>query len=396
VQVLSHAGNKWDKVNGLENLNNNITHMFEEDPETLWMCALDKVYRVKPKENWTVNAIEVNNPNFDQLVGLVTNGRKVFANGDGLFEYQAEKNGFVKIDSSGTFTKYFASEDKMWYRNHHGWNVFGTSTEEKNLGLLNLFPNIRFLNSDRTSDDLWIITSNNELYKFATQSVLTQSQPFPLVLQAIRNGDLKSGSSSNFTIEQDNSSVAVEVVQPDYLAAQAIEYRYHLQGLEQPWTDWSQANYVIEIPYLPSGDYVLEVEAKDIFGHVEVMNIISLNVVPPYWKRPWFYALQFILFTCLVILSFRISNRYRIVSRILMLLSIIMLIQFIETIIGQSFITKTSPVIDFFIQVIIAMVVLPVEGYLRDLMFRSLETNHPFHRFLSQKANFSSKANEEN
>ena len=165
-----------------------------------------------------------------------------------------------------------------------------------------------------------------------------------------------------------------------------MEYRYHITGLDQDWTDWSQANNVIEIPYLPSGDYSVEVESRDIFGKVSAMDVIDLDVVPPYWKRPWFYALEVLAVSLFVILSFRLSTRYRIISRLLMLLTIIMLIQFVETIIGETLITKTSPVIDFLIQVIIAMLILPIEGYLRELMLRSLDTSHRFYRFIAPKA----------
>jgi hypothetical protein len=190
---------------------------------------------------------------------------------------------------------------------------------------------------------------------------------------------------SKLKIEQDNSRLTFEVVQPDYLASDAVEYRYHITGLEQEWTDWSQANNVIEIPYLPSGDYSLQVESRDIFGKVSTLDEISLDVRPPYWKTPWFYALEVVLFSLFVILSFRLSTRYRIISRLLMLLTIIMLIQFVETIIGETLATKTSPVIDFLIQVIIAMLILPIEGYLRELMLRSLDTSHRFYRFIAPK-----------
>jgi hypothetical protein len=204
-------------------------------------------------------------------------------------------------------------------------------------------------------------------------------------LKTVKNGDKKTGAGKKLKIDQENSRLTFEVVQPDYLASDAVEYRYHITGLEQDWTEWSQANNVIEIPYLPAGDYKLEVESRDIFGNVSSMPILTLDVRPPYWKTPWFYALEVLVFSLLVILSFRLSTRYRIISRLLMLLTIIMLIQFVETIIGETLVTKTSPVIDFLIQVVIAMMILPIEGYIRELMLRSLDTNHRFYRFIAPK-----------
>jgi hypothetical protein len=81
-------------------------------------------------------------------------------------------------------------------------------------------------------------------------------------------------------------------------------------------------------------------------------------------------------------LSFRLSTRYRIVSRVLSLLTIILLIEFIQTVIGETILTKNSPVIDFFIQVVVALLVLPVEGYLRNLMLKSLDSSGKFYKFI--------------
>jgi hypothetical protein len=96
--------------------------------------------------------------------------------------------------------------------------------------------------------------------------------------------------------------------------------------------------------------------------------------------------MEFALFASLVLLSFRLSTRYRFISRVLSLLTIILLIQFIQTVIGETFETKTSPVKDFFMQVLVAFLILPVEGYLRKLMLRSLGAQTALHRFVSPKS----------
>jgi hypothetical protein len=133
---------------------------------------------------------------------------------------------------------------------------------------------------------------------------------------------------------------------------------------------------------LPNGDYTLTVQAKNIFGKITELEPVSFEVLPPYWRRPWFYALEFSIFASMVMLSFRLSTRYRIVSRLLSLLTIILLIEFIQTVIGETILTKNSPVIDFFIQVVVALLVLPVEGYLRNLMLKSLDSSGKFYQFI--------------
>jgi TRAP-type C4-dicarboxylate transport system permease small subunit len=101
------------------------------------------------------------------------------------------------------------------------------------------------------------------------------------------------------------------------------------------------------------------------------MAPVRLNIAPPYWKQPWFFAAEFSVFIFLVLLSFRLSYRFLIVSRLLSLLSIIMFIEFIQTAVGETF-SQSSPVLDFSIQVFVAMLILPVEGFLRRYFLQAL------------------------
>jgi ligand-binding sensor domain-containing protein len=389
VKTLRFNGTSWVKTDLLKNLNDQVTYIFKGNSGETWLCALDKIYRIETRENELsdLKVIEIENPNYDEFVGSMVEEKIILANSNGFYHFNEATNSFARPDSlvKDKFINYFSGAEGIWYRDVHGWNIVGAD-KSSNLGLLNLFQNIRFINPDTKTENLWVITDNNQLYKYFSDRVNLYNKGFPLVLKSVKNGDLKTGGGKKLKIEQENSRLTFEVVQPDYLAPEAVEYRYHITGLEQEWTDWSQTNNVIEIPYLPAGDYSLEVEARDIFGNISPMETIALDVRPPYWKTTWFYALEVLLFSAFVILSFRLSTRYRIISRLLMLLTIIMLIQFVETIIGDTLTTKTSPVIDFLIQVIIAMMILPIEGYLRELMLRSLDTSHRFYRFIAPKA----------
>ena len=175
-------------------------------------------------------------------------------------------------------------------------------------------------------------------------------------------------------------------MQPDFINPRGVEFRYFLDGMNQEWSEWSSGNNKINFPYLPPGDYQLLVQARNIFGKVSQLAPVPFEVIPPYWKRPWFYALEFVVFASLVILSFRLSTRYRIISRFLSLITIILLIEFIQTVIGSSIINDDSPVVEFLIQFVVAILILPVEGFLRNLMLRSLDSSSRFYNFISPGA----------
>lgn len=115
------------------------------------------------------------------------------------------------------------------------------------------------------------------------------------------------------------------------------------------------------------------------FGKVTKLDTIELNVVPPYWKRPAFYALEFFLFAFLVVLSMRLNvstARYRMLSQFLSALTVVLLIQFIQVVVVANLNFRSTPVADFFVQVGIALLVLPVENFLRRRMIRAAERSH--------------------
>ena len=179
--------------------------------------------------------------------------------------------------------------------------------------------------------------------------------------------------SSALEIEQENSSLKIEVIKPDYIGANAVEYRYMLEGLNTEWSGWSNKNNIIDFPYLPPGTYTLQFQSKDIFGKESEMDPFLITVDLPYWKRTWFYALEFAVFTSLVLLSFQLSERFNLIRRLLSLLSVIILIEFIQTLTGSQLSMDSGPVVDFVIQVFVAFLVLPVEGFLRTFMLKSIE-----------------------
>jgi len=69
----------------------------------------------------------------------------------------------------------------------------------------------------------------------------------------------------------------------------------------------------------------------------------------------------------LVSIRLKMNRRYKIFAQLLSVLTIVLLITFIQTVFS-TYLSTSSPVVDFGIQVGIALMVLPIELYLRKLM----------------------------
>lgn len=389
VRSLRFVGNYPENASVFTNLTDQIQFIFENGNDELWFCGIDQIYRAEMKgsEVRPKQAIELKQATTDKTIGVIINSEVVLTNTSGFYKLNRATNTFEPIDSLEKPSQYFEHHGGLVYRNNHGWNFLSKDEADPNFQLLNIFHDIRFLSSDRSNaSNLWLVNGDNELYKFFGDKIEPFTRDFPLFLKRIVNHDQKAIQPHEINMDQEHSSVLFTIVQPDYINPAGIEFRYRLRGLNDNWSEWSNTNNQIPFNYLPTGDYALEAQAKNIFGKISDLEPIKFEVLPPYWKRSWFYALEFSIIASLVILSFRLSTRYRIVSRLLSLLTIILLIEFIQTAIGATIVTENSPVMDFIIQVVVALLVLPVEGYLRNLMLRSLDSTGKFYQFIVPSA----------
>ena len=117
-------------------------------------------------------------------------------------------------------------------------------------------------------------------------------------------------------------------------------------------------------------------QSRDLLGNESKIEIITFEVLPPYWKRWWFYAFEFAFFSMLMFLTVKLSvanSKYRYISQILSLLTVIIFIQFINTAINSVIEIRSSPVIQFLIQVMVALLVFPIELYFRKFMQAAAE-----------------------
>jgi len=385
IWSLQNDGSGWQQRNLINGLGDQVDYIFEGAENEWWLCGLDRIYQLQLKADGIqrLQTIPLANPNFEKIVGLRQDDNIFFLNTHGFYQFERAHNRLVRLDSLGKPHQYFPVNGHILYRDDHRWNIFGGAKADSNLQLLNLFHNLRFITTGENTSNLWMISGSNQLLKFYGENITVIPSRFPIFLKSIQNNSSKTGDFSHIEIDQTSGTVTFEVVQPDFINPKSIEFRYFLEGMHQEWSAWSSANNKITFPYLPQGEYSLRVEARNIFGKVSELRPLPFEVIPPYWKRSWFYALEFLVFASLVILSFRLSTRYRIISRFLSLITIILLIEFIQTVIGSSIVSDDTPVTEFFIQFVVAILILPVEGFLRNLMLRSLDSSGPFYRFMT-------------
>ncbi len=377
-------GQVLNETHLLDTLTAYVNYIFEDKLQNIWLCGRTVITKVETVDGAisSVEEIPFVNPTIEESVGLAY-GNEVYVAADGNFNrFNVQKNAFEKYDSFPGPKKYFASAGYFWFHDGHRWRTVDPRMQAAlKLEWLSLFQNLRYIAPADKSDELWIITANNELYKFSPKTATTGNVSYPLFLKEVRGRQNKFPPARTVRISQLENTVQFEFVQPDYLGMHAIEYRYLIKGLSKNWTSWSSDNNIVNFSFLPAGNYKLEIQTRDLMGKVSKVEQIELEVEPPYWKRWWFYLLEMVFFGTLVFLSIRLSDgnpKYRLVSQVLSLLTVIMLIQLVQTIVASFITLKATPVLDFFMQVAIALMVLPLENLLRKFIVREGVKSAPY------------------
>ncbi|MEO0553445.1 MAG: triple tyrosine motif-containing protein [Bacteroidota bacterium] len=368
IKIVAMANEPVD-LHFFDGFSSYTSHIFEDINHKLWFCGTSKMIWITLDGMDLDETGEVNfeNPYFYDTYGGVRDNEVVFINASA--QYQLYEDGIKQVSKPKKFVKGSGSE--VWVLETDGWKLLGSKNEDHKFELLTVFVNPGYLTLE--NDYVWLI-NDQSLLRLSRARKEGIASSYDLLLRGVTTDSSNLKASGKLVIDQDKSALKFEFVKPDYSGIMDIQYQYKLAGLaDSKWTEWSKDYGTINFPYLPEGDYTLSVRSRDTFGMVSSAETISLKVVPPYWKRPWFYALEFTALGLLLIISLRIKRlgyRYRLGSRLLALLTLIIIIEFIQTIAENEFQTKSSAIFDFAIQVIMAIIILPLEGLLRKYIFK--------------------------
>ncbi|OQY29726.1 MAG: hypothetical protein B6244_02755 [Candidatus Cloacimonetes bacterium 4572_55] len=99
----------------------------------------------------------------------------------------------------------------------------------------------------------------------------------------------------NIELSYKENFISFEFAVLDYQDPSRNQFSCKLEGLNEDWIYCGTRNY-INYTNLDGGDYVFRVKGGNIDGNWNDMHAaIHVRVIPPVWKRKWFYVLEIIL-----------------------------------------------------------------------------------------------------
>jgi hypothetical protein len=346
------------------------------------LCGADSLYKVKMDGSYLgdVEVYNIENPHFERVYSTNFNNKIHFINSSGYYAYenlQIVKQDYL-ADEIGLAKKNILGQDgELWVNTGSNW--YGANRDiKKTLNFLSLFKDPQSVATDE-ADNFWVITASNDLYKINTSAIETIGGEETMYLKEVRNNDELVSFQSQLEVDQESSSLSFEFVSPDYAGIYRKEYQYRLSnttGTRSLWSNWAITNNIISYQFLPPGNYILEARYRNSLGKTLDAIPFNFRIVPPYWKRPWFYVIELLFFGSLLIFTFYLNRgkgKFSFISRLLGFLTLILIVEFFQTIAEYKFETNASPVINFFLQAFIALLILPVEGVLRKWLTRKPE-----------------------
>ncbi len=133
----------------------------------------------------------------------------------------------------------------------------------------------------------------------------------PLFLQTVFVDGEKRKLIPNSTISYSENNLTFEYVMPTNFRESGTLYRTQLINLEDEPTEWTREPRR-EFTFIPSGEYVFKIWAKDASGNVSKPLEIPFIINQPWWLTWWAFLLYLLaILSIIAFIAYLYRNRYR-------------------------------------------------------------------------------------
>lgn len=168
---------------------------------------------------------------------------------------------------------------------------------------------------------IWFGTTNGALH-YQPHTAVVSPAPASILLQSVKlqgeatidpsyydSTDNWYGIPYNLRLPYKKNNIAFTFQAITLSGAQQVLYRYRMDGLDAPWSDWSATNSVA-YSALPPGKYVFHVQCRGAEGQNNTELTYPFEIITPFQKTSWFRYL--VLGACILIgifLQYLVNSR---------------------------------------------------------------------------------------
>lgn len=321
----------------------------------------------------TVKKLNINNSFSEEMLLFYESGKVKLLRSDGVLALdRADRE--LKFDTLFKEPlQYFLKNQKedIWLLNaDEEWSSWQSEISQQLKDWLHIVPSIKSIYSP--NDTTVYLVTNERIVKW-TYSI---EKEYPLPKTFIDGVMVENEwvlDTEVIKMEHGQNNLKIILSTPEYLFKDDVEYQYYVKGLMDEWSSWSSIRE-IDFPYIPTGDYVLEIRAKTFLNDNVRSFDFRFEVLPPYWQTWWFYMLEIAFFSILILISIKLNttNQSSYLTKTFTFLTLILFLEFIATIFENNLegYLDDSPVYTFVINVVLALSISPIEKGINKVLVR--------------------------
>jgi class 3 adenylate cyclase len=301
--LLSREGAKWQVRPIHADFKNNVYNLIEDSKGNIWGGSDNAVVRFSPNAGgFTPKEFALESGQLEHVLVTDIKGEVHLLIPSGIMKMEGERP--VKADLPGLQNRsrldFFITDRGPVYIHADGeWSVLNGNGDQHLLTYLPIFEDVRHITLTHDGR-LIVVDEGKEVYSIVHRPASGAQVPFSVFIRKALAEDRTPFSMGALTVKPGENSVTFQLSAPFYLKSMATEYQYRVEGLRDSWSRWSSSS-AIEIPFLPAGDYVLHVRARNVLGEVSEERTLPFTVLKPLWQR-WYAILAYVLAAVGVIL----------------------------------------------------------------------------------------------
>lgn len=294
--------NNWEFNSiSISNINFRITAITQLT-ESGYLLALNNQLVFYSSEDERIKTIYVENPYSETIHLKSQDGQHYVIVGRKLYYVHGLDYDDIKLQPESDFSvlqAYMNQPENLWIKsNDNRFHYFGKNKISANLlSFLQVFKNVNDIHID-INRNIWVVDDYQNIYKLGNDEFDGYHNKLEIEIKSIEKSNAEFADLKSININYSENALRFSVIAPTYLQENSNQYQYIIEGLTTEWSSWSNEN-IINVPYIPSGKFVLKVRARDILGNTSEITSTSFRVSPPFWKTPWFFALVVVAFIVL-------------------------------------------------------------------------------------------------
>lgn len=161
----------------------------------------------------------------------------------------------------------------------------------------------------KDNNGLMYVAGKNYFISFEPEKIGSQQQQpevFLTDLSIFNKSFSHLLENKKVTLRYNQNFFTIQFAAPFYSGSGPVQYSYMLEGVDQDWVNASSSSPQAQYTNLNGGEYIFKVRATAAPGSwSEKITTIAIRIIPPFWKRGWFFLVLAVVIATIVYLAYR-------------------------------------------------------------------------------------------